>query len=320
VPRNTAACIGLSAMKIYEQDKDAVMIIETADHVYQDVEAYIRHLRAGIEAAKDNKIILIGIKPTFPHTGFGYIHQGQLLFEQEGINIYRIMEFREKPELKTAKEFLESKEYLWNSGIFISKAETMLNAIRDYMPHLYNSLMKIKDANFEESVIREEFESLESISIDYGVMEKAGNKAVIRGEFSWDDIGDWKAMDRILAKDRQGNVISGEHVGNAENCIIIGSKAMIETDSVHDLIIVDTKDCLLVCAKERHNEVKKIVEMLEKDPNLIKYSQDIQDSFEFNKVSIDCEDLEVNANCLVATIGVDNLYIEKNSKVIIRAL
>jgi mannose-1-phosphate guanylyltransferase len=315
--KNTAACIGLSAIAIAKKDPEAVMVIETADHTYSDVDSYIANLSEGVEMAKENKIVLIGIKPTFPHTGYGYIHQGELIKENE-IKIYEIAEFKEKPDLKTAKEFLENGNYLWNSGIFISKVNIMLNAIQRYMPNLYRSLINISNSNFNQEVLEKEFNNLESISIDYGVMERATNTVVLRGEFPWDDVGDWKAMERIYPKDEKGNIVLADHRGDARNCIIIGNGKPIETGDIEDLIIIDTKDCLLVCDKDRCQEVKKIIEILENDPKLKKYAEDIQNEAEFHQISLSCEDLEVQGKGVIATIGVDNLYIEKNESIILR--
>jgi len=195
----------------------------------------------------------------------------------------------------------------------------MLEAIRQHMPQLYNALLRIDDSEFDEQVIFEEFEQLESISIDYGVMEKAKNTVVVRGEFPWDDVGDWKAMDRIHPKDSKGNVIMGKHKGNARNCIIFGDDKQIETGDIEGLVIVDTKDCLLVCSKDRVQEIKKIVEIMQQDLELVKYVVDIQEDFEQQKISVDCENIEIESDGLVATIGVDGLYIEKNdNKIIIR--
>ncbi len=270
--------------------------------------------------AKEDKIVLIGIKPTFPHTGFGYIHQGNIIKDNE-IKIYDIAEFKEKPDLKTAKEFLESGDYLWNSGMFISKPRIMLEAMQKHMPGLYAALMKIKQSDFDKKVLEEEFEKLESISIDYGIMEKSSDLAVLRGEFPWDDIGDWKAMDRIHKKDADGNIIIGDHEGDAKNCIIIANNISIKTQNVENIIIIDTKDCLFICDKERCQEVKDIVEQLEKDPELIKYTEDIQDSFEFHKFEIDCKNVEIKSTGVVAAIGLSNIYIEKDDeRIIIRKI
>jgi len=318
MPKNTAACIGLAAISI--SDPEEVMIIETSDHSYEDVEAYLKHLRVGIETAKKDKIVLIGITPNFPNTGYGYIHQGELIDEKNNIQIHEIAEFKEKPDIETAKIFFKSGVYLWNSGVFISKASTMLNAIKQHLPELYSSLMKIKGSNFDKDVLTKEFEKLESISIDHGIMEKADNLALIRGNFPWDDIGDWKAMERIHSKDKNNNIILADHQGDAENCIIVGNKKPIHTEKIENLIIVDTQDCLLVCNKQRFQDVKKIVEMLEKDPELKKYTENIQEGLEFHKVTLDCQNLEIKSNCLVATVGIGNIYIEKDSKLIVKGV
>jgi len=320
--RNTAACIGLSALRILLDDPDAVMVVETADHVYADAGAYIRHLQAGIGMAKEDRIVLIGIKPSFPHTGFGYIRQGsETASGDDGIRAFDIAGFMEKPDFKTAKKFVDSKEYLWNSGIFICKAKVMLEAIGLHMPSLHASLSKIRDSGFDEQVVFEEFKQLESVSIDYGVMEKAGNTVVIRGDFPWDDIGDWKAMERVHAKDSRGNVVVGNHRGDARNCIIFGGDKIIETGNIGNLVVVDAKDALLVCSKDRVQDVKKIVELMQKDPKLEKYAVDVQDIFEPQRISIDCENIEAKSDGLVATIGVNDLSIEKNeNNVIIRCL
>ncbi len=317
MPKNTAACIGLAAISL---DKEDIMLIETSDHIYKDVDAYLKHLKAGIETAKKNKIVLIGITPDFPHKGYGYIHQGELIRKKDSIEIYEAAEFNEKPDSETAKIFFKSGVFLWNSGIFISKVKTMLDAIKQHMPKLYSALMKIKKSDFDKNILIKEFEKLESIPVDKGIMEKSDNLALIKGNFPWDDIGDWRAMERIYPKDKNSNVILADYKGSAKNCIIIGNKKPVQAENIEGLIIIDTKDCLLVCSKKRSQDVKKIVEMLEKDPELKRYTQDIQTKPEFHKVSLNCKNLEIKSNCLVATIGIGNIYIEKDSKLVIKGV
>ncbi|MBD3354358.1 NTP transferase domain-containing protein, partial [Candidatus Woesearchaeota archaeon] len=295
MPKNTAACIGLAAIYL---DKEDIMLIETSDHVYKDVNAYLKHLKAGIETAKKNKIVLVGITPDFPHTGYGYIHQGELIRKKDSIEIYEVAEFNEKPDPETAEIFFKSGVFLWNSGIFISNVKTMLDAIKKHMPELYSALMKIKNSNFDKNIMSKEFEKLENTSIDYGVIEKAKNLAVVRGDFHWDDVGDWKSMERIYPKDKNNNVVLADYNGNAKNCIIIGDKKPIQAENIEDLIIIDTVDCLLVCSKNRSQDVKKIVQMLEKDSELKKYTTEIQSRPEFHKVSLDCKNIEVKSSCL----------------------
>jgi mannose-1-phosphate guanylyltransferase len=299
-------------------DPEAIIVVETADHVYSDIKAYIKNLKAGVEMAKNDKIVLIGIKPTFPHTGLGYIHEGrELTDEGKEIKIFDIANFKEKPDYKTARQFVESGKYLWNSGIFISKAKVMLKSIKEHMPNLHNALSRIDDSGFDEQVIFKEFEKLESISIDYGVMEKAKNTVVIRGEFPWDDVGDWEAMDRVHTKDSEGNVIIGKYKGEAKNCIIFGEKKLIDMDKIDGLVVVDTSDCLLVAKKERALDVKKIVDMLEKDEKLKKYALDFVKNPEFNYLQIDCKNLDIKSNKLVATIGLNDIIIEETDEKIV---
>ncbi len=312
IARNTAACIGLSALKVMQEQPDAVMFIETSDHVYNDVNAYHEHILKAAEMAEKGKIVLIGIRPSHPHTGFGYIQQGDLI-EGDKIKIYEIKKFREKPNLETAEEYLESGDYLWNSGMFISKCSVMLNEIKELMPELYQGLMKIKDSNFNEKVMHDVFQKLKSISIDYGIMEKSKNTLMIRGEMHWDDVGDWDAMDRLHKKDENSNVINAKHSGDAKNCIIF-SQNEIRTQNINDLIIIETKDCLFVCKKTRSQEVKKIVDELEKSNELIVYTIDFVKEPKSDFIGIDTKNCEINANCLVAAIGVENLFIQKNEK------
>lgn len=315
--KNTAACIGLSAQYLYSKNPEDIMVIETADHTYNDVDSYINHLKKAIDIAKKDNIVLIGIKPTFPNTGFGYIKQGKQ-YEDADIKSFLIEEFKEKPDLKTAKDFFKSGDFLWNSGIFVCKVKVMLESMKKHMPQLYLALQKISDSSFDDKVLREEFEKLESISIDYGVMEKANNTVVIRGEFPWDDVGDWMAMERIYDKDKDGNVVVGDHKGTARDCIIIGENTQIVTSNVENIIIVDTKDCLLVCSKDKFQKVKDMVELLKKDDILSRYTIDSYNTDKLYKASIECEEIEVEGKGLIATIGVGNLNIHKDEKVIIR--
>jgi len=307
--KNTAACIGLSAATIMQKYPDAIMFIETSDHVYDDMNAYHEHISKAAEMAKKNKIVLIGIKPEHPHTGFGYIRQGNKIKDK----IYEVKQFKEKPDLETAKKYVESGEYLWNSGMFIAKCSVMLDEIKLLMPELYNGLMKIKDSDFDKKTMQDVFQNLKSISIDYGVMEKSKNIVMLRGEMHWDDVGDWDAMDRLHKKDENSNVIHAKHSGDAKNCIIF-SEDEIRTGDIKDLIIINTKDCLFICRKTRSQEVKKIVDELEKNNELITYTIDFVKEPKPEFIGIDTRNCEINANCLVATIGVENLFIQKDEK------
>jgi mannose-1-phosphate guanylyltransferase len=267
--KNTAACIGLSIISLMKQNNDPIIFIETADHYYKDKNSYLNNIKAGIEAAeKENKIILMGIKPTTPHTGYGYIHTGKKFNIKNNINeeipILEVMEFKEKPDLKTAEGYLRSGDYLWNSGIFIFRASVMLEEIKKYMPNLHKALIKIKDSNKDDDVLKKEFENLEKISIDYGVIEKTKKILVVKAEMHWDDVGDLKAFEKIMPKDEHGNSFKGNYISldSSEN-IIIGKK-LISLLGVNNLIICETDDAIFICDKNRTQDIKKLTSQLDK--------------------------------------------------------
>jgi mannose-1-phosphate guanylyltransferase len=264
VARNTAACIGLATIQIMERDPAGIVIVETSDHVYRNKRKYLEHIRSAEELARDfNKIVLVGIQPTYPSTGFGYIHEGQL-FREGKIPAYYVKEFKEKPVLETARDFLAAGGYLWNSGVFVFKCAVMLEAIGRHLPRLYAGLMEIKKAHFDDEAMAAVFEGLESISIDYGVMEKTNKTVVLRAAMDWDDVGDWLAMERWGKPDPSGNVITGEVVVvDTKNCIIVSDK-LVAAVGVNDLVIVNTPDAVLVCHKSRVQDVKTIVRQVDK--------------------------------------------------------
>ncbi|MBI4778762.1 mannose-1-phosphate guanylyltransferase [Candidatus Desantisbacteria bacterium] len=279
VARNTAPCIGLSMIHLLHKDPDAIVLLETADHYYQNEDLYRQHLLKAIDyATTHNNICLIGIKPSHPATGYGYIQQGNPVNDQ-GIRIFEVQRFVEKPEIDVAEQYVDSGKYLWNSGMFIARAQVMLDEIALYMPHLYAGLMRIQSAlkkadekDKEVDIVTEEvFESLpseEAISIDFGVMERSKNVVVVEGVFPWDDVGSWASMDKIIPKDDNENVVNGaEYTGIESSRNIIystskRSKRLITLLGVHDMVIVDTDDAIMICPKEKTEDVKKIVDKL----------------------------------------------------------
>ncbi|MFW6312151.1 MAG: mannose-1-phosphate guanylyltransferase, partial [Nanoarchaeota archaeon] len=286
MPKNTAACIGLSAISLLDKDKDAVMFLETADHIYNNIELYLEHIKKSLEIASNNeKIVLIGINPQFPHTGLGYVEKGDMFGEEDKINSYIVKSFKEKPDLETAKSYVDSGKFLWNSGMFVAKCSVMLDEIKKNLPGHYEGLMKIKESGFDKEVIKNEFEKFEKISIDYGVMEKSDKTVVIDANMHWDDVGDLKAFERYLKKDENGNSVIA--FGNnpvkfawndSKNNIVIDRRSgvckdekeitdsktnqknkMIALNGINDSIIVCTDDVILVSDKEKAQDVKKIV-------------------------------------------------------------
>jgi len=274
VARNTAPCIGLSMIHLLHQDTEAVVLLETADHYYHDGELYRQHLLRAIDYATiHDNICLVGIKPSYPATGYGYIQQGNLINVQE-IRIFGVQRFVEKPALEIAKKYVESGEYLWNSGTFIAKAQVMLDEIAKYMPHLYAGLMKIQtalkdgDEKMVDMITREVFESLppeEITSIDFGVMERSKTVVVVEGIFPWYDIGSWGSMEEIIPEDSNENVVNGAEfvdIESRKNIIYSTTGRLITLLGVHDMVIVDTLDALMICPKGKTEDVKKIVDKL----------------------------------------------------------
>ncbi|ADL68461.1 Mannose-1-phosphate guanylyltransferase [Thermoanaerobacterium thermosaccharolyticum DSM 571] len=266
--KNTAACIGLAALHTERLDKDSIMVVVPSDHVIKDEETYLGVLKTAIEKAKSgNNLVTIGIKPLHPETGYGYINFRKITHEILNNNpVHKVERFVEKPDYDTAVKYVESGNYLWNSGMFIWKTSTILNAIKEYMPQLYSALNVIRehfDSDEIEKVLYEEYSKLESISIDYGIMEKAKNVYVVPGDFGWDDVGSWTSIERLYEKDENGNVIKGNVVSvDTKKCIITGSDKLIATLGIEDVIVVDTEDALLICSKDKAQNVKEILKEL----------------------------------------------------------
>lgn len=264
--KNTAPCIGLAAVHIKKKYEDAVMVVLPSDHLIKYNEIYIDTLREAVEVAKeDNNLITIGITPSYPETGYGYIN-----FERHDNdnrrNIYKVKKFVEKPDLDTAKEYLSSGRYLWNSGMFVWKASSILLNMRELLPQMYEGLDKIYKSigtEVEDEVVKNEFLNFKSESIDYGIMERANEIYTIPGSFGWDDVGSWLALERINKTNDDGNVIQGNVITiNSKKSIIQANDKLIATIGIEDLIVVDTEDALLIASKDCTQEVKKVIENL----------------------------------------------------------
>lgn len=266
--RDTAPSIGLSAIYINRKFPGSTMIVLPADHLIKDEERFVELLRKAIMvAAAGENLVTMGIKPTHPETGYGYIHFGQVYHRIDDDRVYRVKAFTEKPDLDTARSFLEDGNYLWNSGMFVWNINTILKEIENHMPHLSESLAKIEkalDTDLEEKVIRDEFKKIEGISIDYGIMEKAENIFVLPGDFGWDDLGSWPALERVKKMDKDGNVILGKHYGiDTRNSIIHSPDKVVTTIGLENIVIVNTEDAILICDKNRAQEVKEIRQILQ---------------------------------------------------------
>lgn len=269
--KNTALAVGYGALMAQSKDPEAVVINLPSDHFVKDVDTFNHLLISAYKVAlKSNQIITLGITPTEPETGFGYIKIGEKFEESSVEGVSKVAAFTEKPDLETAKKFIESNEYSWNAGIYTFSLNTFFKAVADHSPLLSSNLEKLKIAlaSKDEDEIKLIYEEAEDISIDYALAEKADNILVISGSFGWSDIGDWQAVWEIEEKDEDGNVVINEsgkgiHVGlETQNCLIQVSDELVTTLGVKDLIIVDTKDAILVASKDKAQEVKKLVGLL----------------------------------------------------------
>ncbi len=264
VGRNTAPCIGLGAVHMRKKYEDAVMYVLPSDHLIKYTSIFLSTLTdAGEVAEQGENLVTLGITPDCPETGYGYI---KFLPDQMLGRAFEVDRFVEKPDLETAKEYVASEQYLWNSGMFIWKVSTILKNLETYLPETYQGLGRIADAigtEEEDLVLEKEFFAFQSESIDYGIMEKAKNIYILSGSFGWDDVGSWLAVGRIKKSNEFGNVINGNAVTvDTQNCIIQGGEKLIATVGIEDIIVVDTEDALLICEKDSAGNIKKVLENL----------------------------------------------------------
>ena len=260
--RNTAPCIAFAAAVISRKYEDAMMLVLPSDHLigYEDI--YINTLKKAIRAAeKGTRLVTIGITPEYPETGYGYIN-----FGEEKDDVYAVERFVEKPDLATAKEYLASGRYLWNSGMFVWKVSSVMHNIKEFMPDIYKGAVRIGQAfgtpDFTDVLVKE-FTAFRSESIDFGIMEKADHIYTIPGSFGWDDVGSWLAVERINETDDNNNFIDGDVITvDAQRTTVCGGKRLIAAVGTRDIIIVDTDDVLLVCSKNNTQDVKKVIAQL----------------------------------------------------------
>lgn len=276
--RDTAPCIGFASIWIRKRRGDDSMVVLPADHLIRNEERFAQIVSAAIEQAEKGFLITIGIKPTRAETGYGYLQIGEKLEDLDGIPLFAVERFTEKPSQKKAKEFFEQGNFLWNAGIFAWKSSTILKQIETHLPELYRGLMKIEKAlgtKEEEKIIREVYLSFSKISIDYGIMEKASSVVAIPADFFWDDIGSWVALERIFAKNKEGNIIKGlVQERESSNCILVNREdKILGVIGVSNLIIINTEKGILVVEKERIHKVKDLVNDFLGDEKLKEYLQ-----------------------------------------------
>src|SRR5439155_2102877 len=269
--RDTAACIGLGAALIAQEDPTAVMLVMPADHVIEPVQEFRRAAHVAELTAEEHSTALItfGIPPTYPATGYGYIQRGPEVTQRQGISAFKVEAFREKPSFDLAERFIASGEYFWNSGIFVWKAATILDALEKRQPKLFAAVQRIAAAwptAERESVLRREYEAVDRISIDYAVMEHATEALVVQAPYRWDDVGSWLALERMHPQDADGNTVLATHCGiHTRDCVIAADAGhLVTTVGVDILLIVQDGNATLVADRREEATVKQLVELLKK--------------------------------------------------------
>lgn len=275
---NTAPCIGLAAIELAARYPNAIMTVLPADHWISDLNSFRRTVQTAMELAQNHDaLVTIGIRPAYPETGYGYILKGGEIKGPRGAPVYRVEGFKEKPSPKKARQLIPLGA-LWNSGIFVWRVSTILELLRRFTPPLSRGLQKIKEEARGiglgtsrpklRTIIRREYKKMPNISIDYAVLEKAGSEGrvlTLEGNFGWSDVGNWAAVHRMLPQDRSGNAGVGKWLGFQSNdCLVYSPDRLVALLGIRDAVIVDTPDALLVGDIKRSEEVRNLVEELER--------------------------------------------------------
>ncbi len=265
--RNTAPCIALSAYKLAAMDPQAIMLVLPADHIIGNISKFLEAVEIGALIAESREVLItFGIQPTRPETGYGYIRTGDHLDSQNYQGVYLVDQFVEKPDRPTAEAYLDSGKYLWNSGMFMWRASTIIRAFERHLPDIHMLMSQVSSSfntEDEADVIEGIYRNIQSVSIDNGIMEIADNVAVIPLDVAWNDVGSWPSLHEVWGSDSNGNSCKGHFVQLvSRNCVISASDKLVALVGVEDLIVVDTPDAILVCHKDAAQQIKKFQEIL----------------------------------------------------------
>jgi mannose-1-phosphate guanylyltransferase len=271
VGRNTAPCIAYAAFKVRQRNPDAVITVVGADYLIRNTTNLLKDMVIAMDqAAKENVIMTLGIRPTRPDTGYGYI---QYIDGDEPQPFYKVKMFTEKPDLEVARNFLKSGDFLWNSGMFIVGLKTLLDAYGQFLPDMYEIFQSVSgrlDSEDEPQAILEAYQKCRNESIDFGIMEKAPNVFVVPSSFDWSDLGTWGSVYEHMEQDYMGNAVNGDVMAfdSANNLVQMNDpKKLVVLHGVNDFIVVDTGDVLLICKKENEQEIKTVVSEVKKRSN-----------------------------------------------------
>ncbi len=258
--RNTAPAIALACKKIIDTFGECIIFVETVDHFYESVEIYINTIKKACDYAQNHdQIILIGIKPTNPHIGYGYIQNDGLIKE----DFYKIKSFKEKPNLEMAQKYLLDPSYSWNSGMLVAKSSIILNEFKNHLPNIYECIINSKNDYDEKKTFEDKFTEIEKISMDHGILEKSSNIVVLKTNMHWDDIGEFNAIPRIKKISDSKNYFENEVISLNSNKNIVLSKKLVALIDIDDLIVVDTKDALLICKRDQTHKIKELLKSLD---------------------------------------------------------
>jgi mannose-1-phosphate guanylyltransferase/mannose-6-phosphate isomerase len=271
VGRNTAPAIGLAATCLSLASPESVMIVMPSDHAIPDEKEFRSDVQQAIRGAESDYLVTFGIKPNHPETGYGYIQVDRASRTEEK-GLLRVKRFVEKPDLETARTYLADGNYYWNSGIFVWKTSKILSEIERHLPVLHNALRELRrylvspDTQYQREGLNKIYTPLESISIDYGVMERSSAVLMVPASFRWSDLGSWTALDEVLEKDSAGNIFKGNTIDiGSHDSIVVAGERLVTTLGLKDMVVVDTPDATLVTPKSNVQEVKKIVEELKRN-------------------------------------------------------
>lgn len=270
VGRNTAPCIGLAALFIERLDPKGIMIVLPADHIIGNEKEFVRVLTVSSQVAHiTSGLVTIGIQPTHPETGYGYIQVKDKSEEVQPVaidGVFEVKTFAEKPNYSTAQKFLESGDFYWNSGMFVWRVDVILGEMKNNLPELYAQLINVQPSigtSLFDHNLETVYGMIRGISVDYGIMEKASRVYVVKGDFGWNDLGSWDEVNRISSKDSDGNAIHGNVVCvNSKNSYVYSTDRIVATVGIEDLIVINTPDAILICKKGESQNVKQIVDHL----------------------------------------------------------
>jgi mannose-1-phosphate guanylyltransferase len=274
VGKNTAPCLCLAALHIQKKDPAAVMVALPADHFISNRPGFLKTLRGAVKVAgTQNLLITLGIRPTEPETGYGYIQKGAPLETVRGLSVFRAKAFREKPSLPKARAYLRRGDYFWNSGVFIWQAGVFLEAVKNFLPRLYGEMAPLQNSlgtPRERRTLENIYARVQSVSVDYGIMEKADNVALMEAQFSWNDVGSWAALGKIWPQDEKGNALFGGTPPargkilciDSAGCLVRAEEKLIAVIGLKDTIVVEAGNAFLVCPRERAQEVRKVLQEL----------------------------------------------------------